>query len=617
MLKKYLKYENKWLAVILLLYSIPILFGFYYIVHYAVNVPYWDQWDSIVQWTINWHEGNFDYGELIKPQNDSRPIVPTIVMLILLLVTDLNIKTMFFIGYLIYIASFILLLYLIKEDIGFDKSTLIFLIPLSFYMFNPYYMFRFIQNLGAVSSPILVLAVLLTIYLTYKSKESYPHYFGSILMGLVCTFTGAAGLSIWFVGGVQLLLQKMNNKWQKLAIWIISTLGTFYFYFIFLGFKSEGAHGTNAYSSFLSTMIHYPLHKFLCFMGVVGAEVIHNEQIALFFGFMIIAVFIVLIYINRNSLYLDRYSKWYALLTFGTLTSLELALTRSGSEALIFGAPDTIYYIPDPRHSLVIFLPLMCVYILALIYIKKGFNEKTSKDSEKTVGFVVKKKHYNFFLLGMISALMIGGFLLHIIPGMDLGEDSYEHQSKNQQYLENYEIAADSNLKSLHPNPDTVREAAAKLEKYGLSIFSNSYLISHSEIDWNSLTRVDGGLMSIDYVNNEHYSGEGENITIDKESTSSIDFSGWAVDDIRKEGKVDVFLVLKSNNTELVVPTIKTPRTDVARYFDVESYANSGWTTSVKTANLKHESYDISIRIIRTNGEEYMEMHGNKPIYIN
>lgn len=467
-------YRSLHLILLALVYAVPILFGFYYISHYAVNVPYWDQWDTIVPWTIEWYEGTFEHSSIFEPQNDSRPVITNILMLLVSVTTALNIKTMFFVGYILFLVCILFIFYFIKKDSKLDFPTLVLLTPVVFYVLNPYYLSRFIANLGAFSGPILILVVLASLYLLYKSKESNGYFICSIGMGVVCTLSGAAGLTIWFAGFVQLLIQKMHRKWEKIIMWALSAATTFYVYYVLLGFRTDGLHSTSAYASFIETTLHYPLNKFLCFMGTVGAEIIHDSQIALFFGLIILAITIALLYVNRESLQLDRYSKWYGLLTFGILTSLEVTLTRSGALEYL-GSPETIFYIPAPRHSLVIFLPILCIYILAIIYLKESVAQERTVDrkSYRFKSFLQAREHKNLFLVGIIFTLLVCSVVLHGMPGITLGEATHDQQLANQYYLKNYADASNEKFKTLCWDPQIVRSQAAKLEQYNLSIFAN------------------------------------------------------------------------------------------------------------------------------------------------
>jgi hypothetical protein len=613
-----LKDKRRWVSLIMVIYSIPIIFGFYYIARYAVDIPFMDQWDSIVPCAIEWYEGNFDLNRLLEVQNDSRPVISNVLMLLISILTSLNVKIMCYVGYTIYLVGFIVLLYFVKTDMDLDYPTLILLIPMSFYAFNPYYLFRFIQNLGAFTGPIMILSALLTIYLLSKSKNSYSFFFISVGMGIICTFNAASGLTIWFAGLVQLLLQKMDKKLQKIILWIISASGTFYVYFILLGFEKEGTHSTGAYNFFLITFLHYPLQKLLCFMGVIGAEVIHDNQVALFFGLIIFFIAVILIYTNRKFLELDKLSKWYGMLTFGILTSLELALTRSGSESLsVFGPPDTIFYIPAPRHSIVIFLPILCIYILAIIYTKNSSKEHSNRKLYNFSEFVAERKHLNLFLLGVISTLLLLSIVLHIMPGIMLGELNYNQQIINRYVLQNRAIAQDYTLEALYPNADIVRSEGAKLEKYNLSIFANSDLNSNLIKDWNSLILVRGGIMAIDRVDNKAYFNNNKTTNICRKTNLSIQIYGWAADNLNKDGNVKAYIVFKNKEDEIIFPTLKIARQDVADSLGVGSYKDSGWIAIVPTHDFKAESYNISLRILRTNKAEYFELNGDKPIYFS
>ena len=120
--------------------------------------------------------------------------------------------------------------------------------------------------------------------------------------------------------------------------------------------------------------------------------------------------------------------------------------------------------------------------------------------------------------------------------------------------------------------------------------------------------------MAIDMVDNRLYSNEDEIVHIDKKPNQYIEFTGWAADDLSKDGNVNTYLVFKNEDDEIIVPTRKTNRPDVANHFGVESYKDSGWTTMIQTRDFKNECYNISLRILRTNGKEYYELNGDKPI---
>jgi len=528
----------------------PIAFGFFYIHHYGVNVPVDDQWGILVQGTIQYFEGTFDPAVLISEQNDSRSVFPSILLLGISILTGMDVTALFYTGYVIYIISILGISWLLLKDLKISNYQFIVILPILYYALNPYYLFRFIYNLGSLASVFIIFAVG-TIYFLDRSKSStIPErsslYFGvSMLFGVMCTFSYAPGLTIWFAGLVQIFLQKTENKIKRLLMWCCGALLTFFLYYIGLGFKSEGIHGTTGYSLYIQTALTYPLQKLLCFMGAIGAEVVHNKEMAFLFGIMIAAIFVVLVLNNRHPHDTDIFSKWYALLTLGTLTALEVALTRSGFIGLsTFGPPDTIFFIPAIRHSYTIFLPLIALYSLALLYTKTSVKTVSTGNTDHNP-LQFGRRELNIVLLGMILTLMISGTLLHVMPGISEARDSYDKNIAGRYYLLNYRTSTDSQLSILN-SPSVVRLFAPKMEQYQLNVFSPAHekfsLFEFAMIDPHSMLDMEGndlkngsykksdgvriGLLSMPAIF-EHPQGSGSSLTYNNifiPVKSSLDF---------------------------------------------------------------------------------------------
>jgi len=591
-----------YLFIIIIAWLLPFIFGFYYIKNYGIDVPVWDQWPSIVSWTIAYYEGNFHLINLLDLQNDSRPVLPNLIIVITSLLTSLNIKTMFYIGFVFYICCAAFIIYIFKRDSNLDNLALsILLIPIIYYMLNPYYMVRFIYNIGSIQYPILILTAITTIYLLYFSKKSWIYFLASIFTAILCTFSFVAGLSIWLSGLVQLGIQDMHRKKIKIYMWSISTLLIFYIYFISLGFTNTGLHSKDAYYSFLDALFHYPIHKFLCFMGTLGAQVIHQIDIALYFGLIFLIFFIILIYINIEALNLDRFAKWYGLLAFGILTSIQVTLTRSGSDSYesYLGPADTIFFIPDVRHSLAIFLPIICFYALSILYTKASVKEQmTETNRHKAQLFFLERRHKNLILLGIVLTLISLGTILHVIPGLEEAEFIRTYQVTNQYYLQTYTIQPDKNLEKFYHSAATVRDYAALLEKYELNIFSRNL------IDINELYSINAESFSnIDEINQNIIYISKIPIVIDKEKDESIKISGWAIDERAGGPAKTVFI---SIDGELNIPTLYgLERPDVVKVYDSKNFRYCGFMASFASSILDDGPHNLTIKIVSNAGDGY------------
>ena len=422
------------------------------------------------------------------------------------ILTGMNTKAIFYAGYLIYVISILGISFALLKDLSATRYKFIVILPILYYALNPYFLFRFIYNVGSLVS-LFILFAFATIYVLDKSRSpvlsgrSSLFFAGSIALGVMCSFSSAPGLTIWFAGLVQIFLQNTGEKTKRILVWIAGAVATFYFYYIGLGFKSEGIHGTSGYSAYITTALTYPGQKFLCFMGAIGAEVVHNDQMAFIFGIMITAILVVLVLNNRDIQTNDICSKWYALLTLGALTAMELAVTRSGFiGSSTFGPPDTIFFVPAIRHSYAIFLPLIALYSLALLNSKASGTERLPQKNSEKKSLWFGQREINIILLGMTLTLLVCGAFLHVLPGISSAELSYDENIAGQYYLLNYPTATDDQLRVLLPSPSIIRQYAPKMEKYQLGVFSpgegKTSSFAFGMIDPHSMQDLEGNDLS-------------------------------------------------------------------------------------------------------------------------
>jgi hypothetical protein len=131
---------------------------------------------------------------------------------------------------------------------------------------------------------------------------------------------------------------------------------------------------------------------------------------------------------------------------------------------------------------------------------------------------------------------------------------------------------------------------------------------------WHKTKIVSGGLMIIDSVNNKLYGQLKEKTVINPDTDKFLKLSGWAVDDKKKDSGKGVYLVFRYGGEEIIIPTRRQSRPDVAKHFGVEGYMGSGWACRIKSDTFKKVCYTISVRILRADGKEYYELDGDKPI---
>lgn len=151
------------------------------------------------------------------------------------------------------------------------------------------------------------------------------------------------------------------------------------------------------------------------------------------------------------------------------------------------------------------------------------------------------------------------------------------------------------------------------------SLFAtNRYWGGASPPPWQSRQAVEGSaddLIVVDVVR----SG-GHDLPQSRETVLSgqqtLFLSGWAVDLLSGEpdDSVPVFVVFRSDGKEISVPTKKVPRFGVAAFLKSESAINAGWQTEVEAGLFEPGTYEILVRVLRSDNRTYLEQASGRTV---
>jgi len=181
------------------------------------------------------------------------------------------------------------------------------------------------------------------------------------------------------------------------------------------------------------------------------------------------------------------------------------------------------------------------------------------------------------------------------VPGIEMGESIHNQQIANQYYLQTYRIQTDENLKNLYPSAAVVRERAALLNKYNLSIFAgDDFNISEYPVI-NAETYT-----FIDTINHEIQT---EPIVIDKGKDGTIEITGWAVDKLINGPASRVFITI-DNATD--IPSIYSlDRPDVADAYNNKNFRYSGFRASFSSSILDVGPHNVTTKIVCKHEDGY------------
>ena len=564
---------------------LPSFLGAIYIKLFAINVVFWDQWE-LVPLIEKLYTHTLTFSDLFAQHNEHRIFFPRIIMLGLAYITHYNTIVEMYFSWILVVITFIIIFKMYIQDFGKSTSMMIKFIPIAWIMFS----FRQITNIlwgWQIQIYLCVLGFVASIYLLEKANKINYSFILAILSGIISTFSFVNGLLVWPVGLIYIIISKRTNVRLFAAMW--SIIGVLVWIIYFYDWTKPSHHPSLLFGiDHLTTSITYLI---ISVGSPLAFELGHAFGSGLIIMISLLILFIIGLNnkftIGHNNRFIIENAKWISFVLFSLLSSAALMVGRSG-----FGIEQAL----SSRYVTLTSLGIIGEYLI----ITNSYTKcKNNKSQEKAI------------LYGIILGIIVVGIVVGYAGGIKEGKNTFESRELMANNLIECKWINDDNLLTLYPNANIVRKHADILERYGLNVF---YSNSNSMPDWNSLTLTKGGIMTIDMVDNRLYSNEGEIVHIDKKVNQYIEFTGWAADDLSKDGNVKTYLVFKNEDDEFIVPTIKTNRPDVANYFGVESYKDSGWVTMIQTRDFKDECYNISLRILRANGEEYLELNGVKSI---
>jgi len=428
-----------WTKLALLLIILPIFIGLVCVIKFGVNVPYWDEWDIQTKTLKNYYEDSLSLNDLFSQHNESRPFFPRIVLLVIDLITNYNIVAEMIILFLIYCLSFLIIFLMFRKDNLGNKSYLWLFIPLSLYYFNFNHIFNNMLYGMFLLTGLMLSGFLGSVYLLDLSTEIDKKYLFALIAAIISSFSFIAGLTVWPVCLIQLILQKSNYKIKKVIIWIAFAITTFLVYY----YKYEHpGHIPSLMESFYN-----PLQALLVFFSSFGLSIFRDPDLSPIAGILMllfIAILILQKIINYQML-LKEDVKWISLILFSFIASAEISIGRTG-----LGLDNAI----SQRYFWEVFLNIIGLYCIVLNHIRVSNQNSSyllrskqhSKDMQQSNGYLLWL-NLNYILFGAAIILLFLGSAAHSSEGI---KDIYEiRQAKLDTFVRNYHLCHFEAMKTI------------------------------------------------------------------------------------------------------------------------------------------------------------------------
>lgn len=574
---------------ILSLLTLPIFISIIYIIRYAVNVPYWDEWDLQTELIRKLYEGNLSFMDFFRQHNESRPFFPRFILLVIDSITRYNMRYEAIATFLLYCVSSFIIVFMYRHENKLNAVNILALVPVSWFYFNLSQMRNMLFGMFLLNA-LMFIGFLSAVNTIDKSKGLDRNFGFSLMAAVISTFSFSAGLTVWPVCLVQLILQKSKAKLYRLAIWV-TTAAVILIIYLYEYHKPELMPSPFDF-------LGHPLQAALVFLSSFGLAIFRDPILSPISGaLLLITIFCLFISSKISSsskIFLDEDIKWFSLLLFSVMTSTEIVITRTS-----LGLDNAI----DIRYYWEAILGVIGLYFILLNRIKESSKLCSQVETRNNCDARIKNRNgqtsynscLNYILFGALIALMLLGTTWQSIEGIDLGENTKQAKMDMAYYLLTYNIQSDEALQTMYPVAQRVRDMAPFLKKYNLSVFSEE------RPDPNRLNEINGGTSySIDAINS-HILSKDLNI-----SENNIEITGWAIDARSEMPAGAVFIAI---GDEIIIPSIYgAERGDVANFLQNENYKYTGFKATFASRILKRGSNEITILVISNDESGYYKM---------
>ncbi|WP_215877216.1 hypothetical protein HF292_015790 (plasmid) [Acidithiobacillus ferruginosus] len=260
--------------------SVPLFVYIWAFLKYTVNMPYWDDYDSVLGWLLQFLYDSNLHQKLIllfRQHNEHRIVFGRIIELAdVYLFGKVDFIYLDFIGLLGLFCLLSVMLYIAKMK----ELKTYELIPIPFLMLT---LSQSTQISFAMASMQqywqLLLSVLSLAFLI--SFRGYVSFVTACVLAIIASFTGAGGLIVFPVGLIYLALSK---KLRLSFLWSMVAAVISYIYFIYLHYEPT-LIGKASHAYAYSHPIKYVEYA-VSFVGNAG----HNLSQAFYFGCVLIAM---------------------------------------------------------------------------------------------------------------------------------------------------------------------------------------------------------------------------------------------------------------------------------------------------------------------------------------
>lgn len=421
-------------GALLVIVGLPVFLSFNFVLRFAVDVPFWDQWELVPQ-LEKLAQGDLGFSDLIAPHNEHRIVVPRALMLLLSQLSGWDTRWESWLNWLLLLGLGAVLFAEHLRTFGREAAGLISFVPTAWLVFS----LRQEENLlwgWQLPITLCALSAAASLAVLSSGERTVPRLAAAIALGALCTFSFSAGVAIWPAG-----LGLLGWRWRAAAAkpmvaWLLAGAVALALYF--WGFQAPPR------VSPFGLALERPGEAMRFGLAVLGAPLAADTALAACVagGAMLAALCVALAALAlRGAMEVERAALGVGLVAFGATTVAAITLGR-----LSLGVPAAV----AGRYTTLTLLAIVGLWRCAL---------------------AVRPEAARHALAGATAVLIALGTASALETEYTIGTAVRRSRLQAREALLDWRNRSDEQLQGLYPSAAVVRERAAALERLRTSVF--------------------------------------------------------------------------------------------------------------------------------------------------
>jgi hypothetical protein len=292
----------------------PVLVFFGILLKFAVNIPYYDDFDAVLAFLNNFNSTE-SLSEKIKllfnQHNEHRIIFNKLFTIASYYITgEINFKLLILFGNLALVGVAVVIFLSFRQE----ENKVLYFLPVMFLLFQ----FQSYENsfwgMASIQNFYVLLFAFLSLF--FLNKESFASYSAAIAFAIAATFTSGNGM-FCFITGLMVLLYKKQYKYALLwGLMLILVISIYFFNYV------KPGHHPSIYNAIFVNPFQTMGYFFVFTGSLFGFSLI----LAVITGIVFILYFFVLV----SKRYQNKNTTNFSYLLFLFMTAAAVSLSRSG-----------------------------------------------------------------------------------------------------------------------------------------------------------------------------------------------------------------------------------------------------------------------------------------------